>query len=69
MFTFGVIFFFLTHEAITIAVVNCKTSLMCELSVTCNALWKRFKMVDDRQSVLFLKFRIYTQAETKKILC
>ena len=38
--TFGVIFFFLALETITIAVVNGKTSFMCELSVTCNALWE-----------------------------
>ena len=37
-------FFFLALEAITIAVVNCKTSFMWESSVMCNALWKQFKM-------------------------
>ena len=37
---FGVLFFFLALEAITIAVVNCKTSFMRELSVTCNAVWE-----------------------------
>ena len=52
-FTFGVIFFFLALEAITIAVVNCKTSFMAELSVTYNALWERLKMVDNRKTVSF----------------
>ena len=54
--TFGVIFFFLALEAITIVVVvNCKTSFMRESSVTCNALWERLKMVDSRKTVTFFK--------------
>ena len=52
-YTFGVIIFFLALKAVTIAVVNCKTSFMGELSVTCNALWEQFKMVDVRITVLF----------------
>ena len=45
-------FFLLALEA-TIAVVNCKTSFMGELSVRCNALWEWLKMVDNRKTVLF----------------
>ena len=52
--------FFLALKAVTITVVNCKTSFMRELSVTCNALWEQFKMVDIRKTVSFLKFCIDT---------
>ena len=45
--------FFFALKAITIAAVNFKASVMCESSVTCNALWKQFKMVDDRKTVTF----------------
>ena len=47
--------FFLALKAMTIAVVNCKTSFISELSVTCNALWEQFKMVDVRKTVSFFK--------------
>ena len=50
-----IFFFYLALEAITIAVVNCKTSFMRELSVACYALWERFKMVDNRKTVSFFK--------------
>ena len=45
--------FVLALEAITIVAANCKTSLMRESSVTYNALWERFKMVDNRKTVAF----------------
>ena len=52
-------FFFLLLEAITIPAVNCTTSFMCESSVTRNALWERFKMVDNRKTVTFFsKFHL-----------
>ena len=42
-------------EAVKIVVVNCKAYLMCELSVTCNAFWGQFKMVDGRETITFVK--------------
>ena len=52
-------FFFLLLEAITIPAVNCTTSFMRESSVTRNALWERFKMVDNRKTVTFFsKFHL-----------
>ena len=52
-------FFFLLLEAITIPAVNCTTSFMRESSVTRNALWERFKMVDNRKTVMFFsKFHL-----------
>ena len=56
-------FFFFALKAITIAAVNFKASFMCESSVTCNALWEQFKMVDDRETVTFFFNFVYTQAE------
>ena len=54
-------FFFFALKAITIAAVNFKASFMCESSVTCNALWEQFKMVDDRETVtFFFKFCLHT---------
>ena len=54
-------FFFFALKAITIAAVNFKASFMCESSVTCNALWEQFKMVDDRETVtFFVKFCLHT---------
>ena len=60
--------FFLTLKAITIAVVNCKTSFMRELSVTCNALWERFKIVDDRETVSFFKITYVHKLSHKELL-
>ena len=60
---FGHILFFLALEAITITAASYKTSFMHESSVTCNALWERFKMVDDRRMVMVFKVFVYTQAE------
>ena len=57
-------FFFSALKAITIAAVNFKASFMCESSVTCNALWEQFKMVDDRETVTFFLNFVYTQAES-----
>ena len=48
------VLFFLALEVITVAAVNCKTSFMRESSITCNAVWEQFKMVDDRKMVTFL---------------
>ena len=56
-------------EAITIAAANCKTSFMHESSVTCNALWERFKMVDDRKTELFLEFCFLHKLGHKELLC
>ena len=42
-------------EAITIAVVKCKTSpFMCESSAMCNVLWEQFKIVDNRHLCIFI---------------
>ena len=57
-------FFFFALKAITIAAVNFNASFMCESSVTCNAIWEQFKMVDDRKTVTFLFDFVYTQAES-----
>ena len=57
-------FFFFALKAITIAAVNFQASFMCESSVTCNALWEQFKMVDDRETVTFFLNFVYTQAES-----
>ena len=57
-------FFFFALKAITIAAVTLKASFMCEASVTCNALWEQFKMVDDRETVTFFLNFVYTQAES-----
>ena len=57
-------FFFFALKAITIAAVNFKASFMCKSSVTCNALWEQFKMVDDRETVTFFLNFVYTQAES-----
>ena len=57
-------FFFFALKAIKIAAVNFKASFMCESSVTCNALWEQFKMVDDRETVTFFLNFVYTQAES-----
>ena len=67
-FTFGVIFFFLALEAITIAVVYGKTSFMGELSVTCNALWEWLKMVDNRKTVSFFKILYIHKLSHKELL-
>ena len=47
-------------------------SFMCESSVMCNALWERFKMVDDRKmetcvKILFIH-KLYCSTSTIKIL-
>ena len=57
-------FFFLALEAI----VNCKTSFMGELSVTCNAHWERLKMVDNRNTVSFFNFFYIHKLSHKELL-
>ena len=66
--TFGVTFFILALVAISFAVVNCKTSFMHWLSVMCNALWERFKMVDDRKMVSFFKILYIYKVIHKELL-
>ena len=61
-------FFFFALKAITIAAVNFKASFMCESSVTCNALWERFKMVDDRETVTFFFLILFTHKLSDKEL-
>ena len=45
---------------------------MCESSVMCNALWERFKMLDDRKMETFVKIlfmhKLYCSTSTIKIL-
>ena len=61
-------FFFFALKAITIAAVNFKASFMCESSVTCNALWEQFKMVDDRETVTFFFLILFTHKLSHKEL-
>ena len=37
---------------------------MRDLSVTCNAPWEQFKMVDDKKTGIFFLNFVYTQAES-----
>ena len=60
--------FFLALKAITIAVVNCKTSFMRELSVTSNALWEQFKIVEDSKTVSFFKISYVHKLSHKELL-
>ena len=60
--------FFLALKAITITFVNCKTSFMHELSVTCIALWEQFKMVDDKKTVSFFKILYIHKLNHKELL-
>ena len=41
---------------------------MRDLSVTCNALWEQFKMVDDKKTVSFFKISYIHKLSHKELL-
>ena len=58
------ILFLLGLEVVTIASVNCKNLS----SVTCDALWEEFKMVDDRKTVTFFRSLYIHKLSHKELL-
>ena len=60
--------FFLALEAMTITAANCKTSFMHKSSVTCNALWEQFKMLEDRKTIAFFKMLFIHMLSSRELL-